>query len=364
MEDAVYKHLKDDIYYGELYDRFTIEKCRRLEESGIKEDFAKINSDDITGKKKPSKEDIKKRLQVFVVIPTALYFLKGERYRDKAGTIQQWMARDRAKDERENNAVEPRGVRCLNCSSPMDCAMRDLHSDINDKNERVLFFFECPKCHKRRAYWENGEEWEPAPDLCPKCRSKMTHTNSHRGNIVTTVYSCPNCGHKETDTWDFNEKKKEKVDPNFEADRKKYCMSEKEGSEYISRSYACENAWKHLEDFLGKQDTHDEVAKINKLTVAGLQQLLRPLLEKEGYVKFGFGKPQADKDVRVKFTVQDDKADRIEYDSRHQLKKLIIKTLADTNWRLMSDGINYRLGILTGHLRGYESEGDLLRLVK
>lgn len=37
---------------------------------------------------------------------------------------------------------------------------------------------------------------------------------------------------------------------------------------------------------------------------------------------------------------------------------------ADTNWRLMTDGISYRTGILTGRLRAYETEEDLLRLVK
>lgn len=30
----------------------------------------------------------------------------------------------------------------------------------------------------------------------------------------------------------------------------------------------------------------------------------------------------------------------------------------------MSDGINYRLGILSGRLRGYENDEDLLKLVK
>jgi len=30
----------------------------------------------------------------------------------------------------------------------------------------------------------------------------------------------------------------------------------------------------------------------------------------------------------------------------------------------MSEGINYRLGILAGRLRGYEKEQDLIRLVK
>jgi hypothetical protein len=37
-----------------------------------------------------------------------------------------------------------------------------------------------------------------------------------------------------------------------------------------------------------------------------------------------------------------------------QLKKIIEKSLKDTNWKLMSDGISCKLGILRGRLRGEE----------
>ena len=65
----------------------------------------------------------------------------------------------------------------------------------------------------------------------------------------------------------------------------------------------------------------------------------------------------------INFTVQDNKTGREEYDSRMTLKKLIQKLLIETNWRLMSDGIDYRLGILSGRLRGYEREEDLLKII-
>ncbi len=58
------------------------------------------------------------------------------------------------------------------------------------------------------------------------------------------------------------------------------------------------------------------------------------------------------------------KGDREEYDSKKALKKLIEGILADTTWRLMSDGISYRLGILTGRLKAHEREEDLMKLVK
>ena len=50
--------------------------------------------------------------------------------------------------------------------------------------------------------------------------------------------------------------------------------------------------------------------------------------------------------------------------STSNLQKLIKRTLKDTNWRLMSDGISYRLGLMSGRLRAYESKEDLLKLVE
>jgi len=109
---------------------------------------------------------------------------------------------------------------------------------------------------------------------------------------------------------------------------------------------------------------YDKLAKIKKLPVAGLKKLLVPKLEKAEYIKLEFSKPEMSRDVVVEFTVQDNKEDREEYDSRSQLKKLLKQTLEKINWRLMSEGIYYRLGILTGKLRGYENDEDLLKLIK
>jgi hypothetical protein len=45
------------------------------------------------------------------------------------------------------------------------------------------------------------------------------------------------------------------------------------------------------------------------------------------------------------------------------LKKVLKESLKETNWRLMTDGVDYRLGMLSGRLRAYEREEDLLGLV-
>ena len=108
---------------------------------------------------------------------------------------------------------------------------------------------------------------------------------------------------------------------------------------------------------------YEKLAKIKRLTVAGLQELLTVVLKKEGYINLEFYKPEIGKNIIINFTVQDNKTDRGEYDSRIQLQRILKSTLEETNWRLMSEGVYYRLGILSGRLRGYESEEDLLKLL-
>jgi hypothetical protein len=57
-------------------------------------------------------------------------------------------------------------------------------------------------------------------------------------------------------------------------------------------------------------------------------------------------------------------SDSDEYNSKQKLKKLIQSSLESTTWRLMSDGISYRLELLSGRIRVYEDEKDLVKLIK
>lgn len=355
MADQAYIYLKDEIYYNELYDKLTIEECRRWEKKEFW-DMPSIKDED------PIKMKVKISFADKVVLPIALYAIKGERYAKKSETIRQWMAQDKAKDELVANATEPRGIRCLVCSSPMNCISRDLHSYEKDK-DRVLFMFECPnKGHKRRAYWEGGEEWEPRPNLCLKCKAVTNSSHAREGNIITTTDICPQCGHKETDTIDLDSKE-EKIDPDFEADRKKYCLSEKEGGEYVSWMANAKNLLGSFKEREQNKEIYEAVAKVKTLAIVDLQNLLNPLIEKAGYTKLEFGKPEVKKDLFIEFTVQDNKSGRVEYDSRHNLEKLIKKTLEGTNWRLMSEGTSYKLGFLNGRLRGASGEENLKEMI-
>jgi len=112
------------------------------------------------------------------------------------------------------------------------------------------------------------------------------------------------------------------------------------------------------------KELYEKLAKIKKITIIELQKLLAPALKKEEYIKLELSRPEIGKDVVIGFSIQDSKVGRGEHDSRMQLQRTIKKALENTNWRLMSEGVHYRLGILTGRLRGYELDEDLLKLIK
>ena len=72
-----------------------------------------------------------------------------------------------------------------------------------DKPLRVLFFFECPSCKKRKGIYENGEEHISKPDLCPKCSKEIKITHSKKGEVITWITICSSCGFSETKVDDF-----------------------------------------------------------------------------------------------------------------------------------------------------------------
>ncbi len=356
-KNKISKYLKEYTYYDELYDQLTIEKCQEWEDKKFPEDISKLK-----GKEKKL-GNIKKQWAEKVVYHLASRFLGIERSAKKSDVILEWMKNDREKDEKVANAREPEGVRCLGCSSVLkNCISRDLMDNYQGK-EAVLFMFECDKCGKRRAYWENGKEWEYKP-TCTKCKSEVQAESIKEDNAIITKYSCLHCGNIETDILDLNQNKEEEINPNFEANRKKYCLSEGGGAEIMRK---VERTGKLMDDFKEREDNeqlYDAVKKIKKLTIVELEKLLVPALEKAGYIKFQLSNPEIEKDVVVPFGVHDSKSDRPKMSSEYDLKRLLKKTLEDTNWRLMSDGVSYRLGYLQGRLKGVEGEENLRKLVE
>lgn len=106
---------------------------------------------------------------------------------------------------------------------------------------------------------------------------------------------------------------------------------------------------------------YQQVSQLKKLTIVELEKLLTEVLEKENYMKLSFATPEIGQFIFAPFTLQDAETSRRENISTSTLEELLKSALENTNWRLV-DGVSYRLGFLSGRLKGYEREDDLLKL--
>jgi len=115
--------------------------------------------------------------------------------------------------------------------------------------------------------------------------SKRTHGKRlTERKIITSIYSCTECDYKKKEIFDVSVKKfEEKPDPNFEKDKARFCLSEKEGGEYIQGRYKLE-ALKTMKEEMQEREKNKEiyvvVAKIKILTIHGVRELLDPILKK------------------------------------------------------------------------------------
>jgi predicted RNA-binding Zn-ribbon protein involved in translation (DUF1610 family) len=364
----MYTHLKERQFYEDIYDRHTVEEARR----GMVH-YYKFH-DDV--EKRLDKGDTIDRpgnaaiLNAFYMQVVGLELLR--RYENRELYIADWMAKDEAKDAQIAAAQLTEEPYCQHCGKQglriIDKSL--MHRTENakyDDPEEVLFMLRCTYCDKNSAFWEDGMAWKVEPERCPKCRTEVTHKTTKTKTALTLTYTCPSCGHSYKDKMDLR-KKEEKSDPDFDKDRIHYCLVDKE---FRDKLYAIKDGFERMAE-LGKQfkerednkHVYDAIKEMKKPKIAELSTILAPALEKAGYIEFSLDKPEIGKDVIVGFNCLDSKSERGDYDSEKILKKTVVKALEDTNWRLMSDGIHYRLGYLSGRLRAYEREEDMKDLVE
>lgn len=364
----MYTHLKERRYYEDLYDRHTVEGARR----GIVH-YDKFHAD--LEAKLPKSDKIDRPgnailLNAFYMQTVGLDLLR--RYENREQRINEWMADDEAKDEQITDARLSEEPCCHHCGKQglriIDKSL--MHRSENakyDDPEEVLFVLRCPHCKKNSAFWEDGTAWKVEPEPCPKCQTEVTHKTTKTKTALITTFTCPSCGHSYKDKMDLRPKE-EKPDPNFDKDRAHFCLWDKEFREHL---FAIRQGFEDMarlgKEIKEKEDNkhiYDAIKEMKKPKIAELSSILAPALEKAGYIEFSLDKPEMGKDVVIGFNCLDSKSDRSDYDSERTLKKAVEKALADTNWRLMSNGIHYRLGYLSGRLRAYEREEDLKHLVE
>ncbi len=352
------KYLKPKQEYIDRYDRMTVEHCRWAEGAIDGPKVLKHHEEKI------DKSEEKHLTKAFNELH--LFFVQGGMYEQKEETISKWMSEDEAHDRFYETAEAPDGITCLTCSREVFVESKHLDTNL-DKPDRVLFMYKCTLGHTpMRSFYDSGEEWKYNKPKCPKCQSVFEQVDEDTDDVFKMTSTCPDCDYVEVSEIPRTANKKEKHDPEYEKDRARFC-SEEEGRKYaeaMNNMKELGKLIKEVEEREENKDVYDEVEKIKKLTVIELEELLAPVFEKQGYTKLQFGTPDMSKDLFLPFTTYDTKSERRDRESSYELQKIAREALEGTNWRLMSDGISYRSGILTGRFRAYEREEDLLKLVK
>lgn len=249
------KQLKPKQYYIDLYDRGTVEQCRRTEKYFDDSELPLID-----GKKLEGEAAVNARAWVKNF---ALHFEVGERYLNKEKKIREWMDADEKRDELYESAQAPEGIRCLTCRNIVKPTFKEFWSEL-DKPDRILFMYDCPnQCLPRRAFFSDGEEWRTKPDLCPRCETKLVHEETDTGKELITKRTCPKCGYTDTDKLEWTHKKEEPFDEHFAADRDRFCLTEEEGKKFQEEKWQMERAGKFMEEWKEKEKAREEKLKAN-----------------------------------------------------------------------------------------------------
>ncbi len=266
------------------------------------------------------------------------YFKSGERYRTRRETIDKWIAEDQSKLDYFNKALDPSPVLCSECYKLMNLIDKEL-IDFFEKPLRVLFLFECSSCKTRKGLYDNGEEYKSDSKYCPNCKSPLNRKSSKKKKLLTILTTCSSCDYKDKYELDLNidnsKIKQEELENKIllEKYRNKYCLTAEKGEEYIIHTNRTKGYINHRseEQVKATDPVWQKVKELKKISIIEVESLLSKTLEPLKYIRFSLDKPEIDKYLTVKFSVQEADSSRVEYDSIHKLQKAIKSVLESTN---------------------------------
>lgn len=367
------KYLHDKAHYIDRYDLHTIEECLDTVKM-----FQEVYKKSLTSEELKDLSEEEKLRNVNLMLGRHLFVIKGKRYEKKQETIQKWMEDDKLKQDKQDLTPAPEGVICPLCDGSMSFnSSKHLEYSYDSPILRMMFLFKCSKCDKQQWVFDDGEIRVSKPDLCPKCKKELEVTGGRKGKVINTLYKCKHCDYSKKDIldlaksdeehkkWEAEQKNKEEEDKKLlEKYRAEFCLSDKEGKENVETLEAMEVANVVHDEEMQKYDdpVYERVSKLKRTTIVDLEKLLIGPLEKAKYAKLSFEKPEIGQYVIVPFTLQENDSSRRDRISVSELEKLIKEDLENTNWRLLSNSVMYRLGYLEGRLKGYEREEDMLKL--
>lgn len=276
------------------------------------------------------------------------------RAREKDEIIKKWISDDELKDKLVKETLIPEKIRCNNCNSFMQ-----FEAHLFEEEARVLFLFKCPSGHvpKKIVYPDGREQILPKPK-CKDCGYEIIRETIRSRTVLKSTYTCTGCGKIETDQFELKIKPQKEIS---EKDRAKYCSFSPQAQTLTEGLKAIYKLKPILQKSV-ERNTH-KLEKIEKPNIPQLEHRLCKIAESLGFIKFEFEKPEMGTYVTVIFSAQDP-SDRSEKESIKTLSTAIKHELFATNWRLMTKGIEYRLGFLTGQLRAFEQHEDLMKIAK
>ncbi len=327
------KHLEEKTHYEDRYDHMVVDSCR-LTEKTILEDNTKTKLTDLWKKQ---------------LLKIVLYFETGELYADREKTIAKWMDEDKWRDDKYDNTAIPSAV-CRLCKRSMELGYKDLRFTDDFKKEYMAFCFGCKKCKVTAWITESGQREDHISWQCPDCKRKLNEKEVMRKSIVTIDRNCEFCGYRKIETLDLRVRKQKPISPQdeekFRVDKARFCLSYEEGSQYMHQK----SNLQQLSELVKEKPKKPALVNMN---LPEVEKKLQTLLGEHGFEKLIFEKPNLKAGITVSFTVQDVQS-REEYKSRRSLKKLIQQSLKQSNWRLLTDDVDYKLGVLSGRLQGEE----------
>jgi predicted SprT family Zn-dependent metalloprotease len=336
---------KPDEEYYDRYDRFTIKWVKEIELEEAKGYPKKVMVD---GKERIFLEPLRIKSHDRGV----------ERFREREYTVKQWMQEDEEKDRMITQYKTPQGFKCDHCKAKLILSGHLFETF----DEKILFVFDCPKEeHKsRKIVYPDGEVMYFPKPTCEKCGGKLICSSKRDKLKLITIDHCEDCGFEEIDEYDLT------PDPPIsEEDRKRYCSYHKGSNTVLEDIQQMADLWTRFEaeQKEKKEKQEYQVDKIDKLTIPKLKELLSKILKENKYSDFQFEKPDMGRFVQIEFSLQDPTS-REKQESIKLIYKTINEKLLLTNWRLINSSVSYRLGYLTGKLKGYEDDESLLKLAK
>lgn len=341
------KYRKSDQHYIDEYDRRTIHLLKELENKEASK----------RGKAKSIEEKRRIMIEEYASFDS-FYHNAVMRARGRADFIQASIQRDEGYDRLVEKYSKPQNINCKTCNAPMFVCSHF----FKEGPAKILFVFECPEGHSpRRAFYPNGNEYHFPQRRCEKCKGELHLAKKETVTKLIFIETCEKC-------------KLEKVqeiaipaddETINEEERRKYCTAYMNRDTFEEDLKVVADLAKSLAEQRKRKQEKEEYNfdAVQRIKIPQLEHRLSQVTEKEGFAKFSFEKPVFTSHTTIVFSVQDP-TDRNEKESAKCLLKALHSDLFETNWRLVKSELTYRMGYLTGKVKGFEQDKDLMKIAK